>query len=81
MAMQAHLITQFGSVAYLASKCLIGIQLRTGVNLIGLRSLPGPLGLQVSGYVLLGSPGVGVVLLDLVVVRDVSQLLLVRTYS
>ena len=42
-----------------------------GVNLIGLRSLPGPPGLLVSGYVLLG----------LLVVRDVSQLLLVWTYS
>ena len=50
-----------------------------GVNLIGLRSLPGPSGLLVSGYVLLGSLGVGVVLLDLLVVRDVGQLLHVRT--
>ena len=50
-----------------------------GVNLIGLRSLPGPPGLLVSGYVLLGPPGVGVVLLDLLVVRDVGQLLHVRT--
>ena len=49
------------------------------MNLIGLRSLPGPLGLQVSGYVLLGPPGVGVVLLDLLGVRDVGQLLQVRT--
>jgi len=40
-----------------------------GVNLIGLRSLPGPPGLLVFGYVLR----------DLLVVRDVGQLLLVRT--
>ena len=39
-----------------------------GVNLIGLRSLPGPLGLLVSRYILLEPPGVGVVLLDLLVV-------------
>ena len=69
MAMQAHLITQFGSVAYLASKCLVGIQSRTGVNLIGLRSLPSPPRLLVSGYVLLDSRGVGAV----------GQRLLVRT--
>ena len=50
-----------------------------GMNLIGLRSLPGPPGLLVSGYVLLDSPGVKVVLLDLLVVRDVGQLLLVKT--
>ena len=50
-----------------------------GVNQIGLRSLPGPPGLLVSGYILLGPPGVGVVFLDLMVVRDVSQLLLVKT--
>ena len=50
-----------------------------GVNLIGLRSLPSPSGLLVSGYVPLGPPGVGVVLLDLLVVRDVGQLLHVRT--
>ena len=50
-----------------------------GVNLIGLHSLPSHLGLLVSGYVLLGPPGVGVVLLDLLVVRDVGQLLQVRT--
>ena len=50
-----------------------------GVNLIGLCSLPGPPRLLVSGYVLLGSPGVGVVLLDLLVVRDFGQLLHVRT--
>ena len=49
------------------------------MNLIGLRSLPGPPGLLVSGYVLLGSPVVGVVLLDLPVVRDVGQLLQVRS--
>ena len=50
-----------------------------GVNLIGLRSLPGLSGLLVFGYVLLGSPVVGVVLLDLPVVRDIGQLLQVRT--
>ena len=50
-----------------------------GVNLIGLRSLPGPPGLLVSGYVLLGPPGVGVVLLYPLVVRVVGQLLQVRT--
>ena len=49
------------------------------MNLIGLRSLPGPPGLLVSGYVLLGPSGVGVVLLDLLVVRDFGQLLHVRT--
>ena len=49
------------------------------MNLIGLRSLPGPPGLLVSGYVLLGPPGVRVVLLDLLVAWDVGQLLLVRT--
>ena len=49
------------------------------MNLIGLHSLPGPPGLPVSVYVLLGPLGVGVVLLDLLVVRDVGQLLLVRT--
>ena len=50
-----------------------------GVNLIGLHILPGPPGLLVSGYVLLGPPGVGVVLLDLLIIRDVGQLLHVRT--
>ena len=50
-----------------------------GVNLIGLRSLLGPLGLLVSGYVLPGPPGVEVVHLDLLVVRDVGQLLHIRT--
>ena len=50
-----------------------------GVNLIGLRSLPGPPGLLFSGYVPLGPPSVGVVLLDLLVIRDVGQLLLIRT--
>ena len=50
-----------------------------GVNLIGLHSLPGPPGLLVSGYVLLGPPGVGVDLLDLLVVQDIGQLLHVRT--
>ena len=59
------------------------------MNLIGLRSLLGPPGLLVSGYILLGPPGVEVVLLDLLVVRDVlldplvawnvDQHLLVRT--
>ena len=50
-----------------------------GMNLIGLRSLPGPLGLLVSRYILLEPTGVGVVLLDLLVVRGVGQLLLVKT--
>ena len=49
------------------------------MNLIGLRSLPSPPGLLVSRSVLLGPPGVGVVLLDLLVAWDVGQLLLVRT--
>ena len=49
-----------------------------GVNLIGLRSLPGPPGLLVSGYILLGPPVVGVVLLDPLVIRDIGQLLQVR---
>ena len=49
------------------------------MNLIGLHSLPGPSGLPVSVYVLLGPPGVGVVLLDLLVAWNVDQLLLVRT--
>ena len=49
------------------------------MNLIGLRSLPGPPGLLVSVYVLLGPPGVGVVLLDPPVAQNVGQHLLVRT--
>ena len=50
-----------------------------GVNMIGLHSLLGPPGLLVSGYVLPGPPGVEVVLPDLLIVRDVGQLLHVRT--
>ena len=63
-----------------SKQCLIGIQSRMGVNLIGLRGLSWSSDIFWSSrYVLLGPPGVGVVLLDLVVVRDVGQLLHVRT--
>ena len=51
----------------------MGVNLRLLLVILGLRSL------LVVRYVLLGPPGVEVVLLDLLVVRDVGQLSHIRT--